>query len=191
MVLAGGAGRRMGGRDKGLIELAGRPLAAHVAGALAPQVGAVLLNANRNREQYAALGYPVVADHIAGGLGPLAGVLTALESATTELVLTTPCDTPFLPPDLVTRLIAALERERADLCSAHDGERLHAAVLLLRVGRADALRAYLEGGGRRVRDWIASERHTSADFSDCPAAFANVNGPDDLAAAARRLAAPP
>src|SRR5437660_7712009 len=109
IVLAGGQGRRMGGVDKGLVELDGRPLAAHVIARLAPQVSALVINANQNLERYAAFGHPVVPDAVGGFAGPLAGLHAGMTAATRSCVVTVPCDSPFLPLDLVARLAHALE----------------------------------------------------------------------------------
>ncbi|MGE5945425.1 MAG: molybdenum cofactor guanylyltransferase MobA, partial [Betaproteobacteria bacterium] len=114
VVLAGGMGRRMGGVDKGLLELRGRPLAAWVVDRLRPQVDHLLINANQNRERYAEFGCPVVADEIPDFAGPLAGLHAALSAATTPLVATAPCDSPFLPETLVSRLFSALTAAAAD-----------------------------------------------------------------------------
>ena len=111
IVLAGGMGRRMGGVDKGLVELEGRPLVAHVLARLAPQVGALLINANQNRERYAAFGHPVVPDEVGGFAGPLAGLHAGMTHAATPYVATVPCDSPFLPPDLVLEVSRALDRK--------------------------------------------------------------------------------
>ena len=110
VVLAGGRATRMGGQDKGLVELAGRPMIAHVLAALAPQVEWILVNANRNLDRYAAFGWPVVRDEDTGFLGPLAGLAAGMRAAATPLVMTSPCDCPMLPPQLAQRLLAALER---------------------------------------------------------------------------------
>ena len=115
VVFAGGQGRRMGGVDKGLVELDGRALVAHVIERLAPQVGELVINANQNRDRYAAFGYPVVADVIPDFAGPLAGLHAAMAAATTPYVVTSPCDSPFLPADLVARLALALAATPLDL----------------------------------------------------------------------------
>jgi molybdopterin-guanine dinucleotide biosynthesis protein A len=175
VILAAGAGRRMGGEDKGMLLLNGRPLIAHVLERLAPQCEKVLLNINRNREAYAALGCPLIEDTLPGGLGPLAGLLSAMEQSDSEYVLSAPCDTPHLPTDLVARLFASLQRSGADVCTVDDGERLHPVILLVRRTLQEDLRAYLENGGRKVHDWFYRQRHCSADFSDNPAAFININ----------------
>jgi molybdopterin-guanine dinucleotide biosynthesis protein A len=176
----------MGGDDKGLMRLAGRPLVAHVIDALAPQVGRILINTNRHEAQYAALGYPVIGDTIPGHPGPLAGLLSAMEHVGQGLVLAVPCDTPLLPPDLVPRLRAALEPP-ARLSTVHDGERLQPAILLAPAALAPTLRAALERNENKVEGWVRSQPFASVDFSDCPQAFANINTPEQLTALERRL----
>lgn len=189
LLLAGGRATRMGGRDKGLIDLAGRPLAAHVLDALTPQVDALLINANRHEDEYAALGAPVVRDPLDGFLGPLAGVLAGLEAASTPLVATLPCDSPFVPPDLVARMRSGLERAGAAIAVAHDGERRQPVFMLLRTGLAPDLRAWLEQGGRKIDAWYEGHTMADVDFSDAPETFININTPDERDAAADRLAA--
>lgn len=175
LVLAGGLGRRMDGQDKGLVPLAGRPMVEHVLDALRPQVGAILVNANRNRERYAQYGFPVVADTLEGYLGPLAGVLSALQHLATEFMVTVPCDAPLLAPDLVSRLHAACTAHDADVAVASDGERQQPVFLLLRARVRPALQAYLAGGGRKIDAWFGQVRVAEADFSDEPDTFVNVN----------------
>ncbi len=189
VLLAGGRARRMGGTDKGLIELAGRPLAAHALARLAPQVGRVLINANRNGEAYRALGAEVIADTIEGYLGPLAGLLAGMESAATELVVTAPCDSPFVPADLVARLSAARERDAAAIAVANDGERRQPVFVLAPTDLAGDLRDWLAAGGRKVDQWFARHRVADADFRDLPDAFRNINTPDERDAIAAELVA--
>jgi molybdopterin-guanine dinucleotide biosynthesis protein A len=177
LVLAGGLGRRMGGEDKGLVQLAGRPMVEHVLEALRPQVGAVMINANRNLERYAAYGHPVVADEATGFLGPLAGVASALPRVTSEFLLTVPCDAPLLSRDLARRLVDACVLARADLAVPSDGQRLQPVFMLLRRSLAPSLRAYLEGGGRKIDTWFAQVRLAQVDFGDEPDCFVNVNEP--------------
>ena len=191
LLLAGGRATRMDGRDKGLIELAGRPLAAHVLAQLAPQVHTVLINANRHADDYEALGAPVVTDPIEGFLGPLAGVLAGLEVAVTPLVATVPCDSPFLPDDLVQRLHRGFGAASADIAVAHDGERRQPVFMLLRTGLASDLRRWLDAGGRKIDAWYADHRVTDVDFSDAPDTFININTPEERDAAAARLAGAP
>lgn len=187
LVLAGGLGRRMGGEDKGLVPLAGRPMIEHVLEALRPQVGAVLVNANRNRERYARYGHPVVADTLDGFLGPLAGVLSALPHVATEFVVTVPCDAPLVARDLVQRLHAACVSQQADIAVASDGERRQPVFLLLRARVAPALAAYLAGGGRKIDAWFEQVRVAEADFSDQPDTFVNVNDPGERERVESRL----
>lgn len=189
LLLAGGRATRMDGRDKGLIELAGRPLAAYALAQLAPQVHSVLINANRNGAEYEALGARVVADSVEGFLGPLAGVLAGLEAAATPLVASVPCDSPFLPGDLVQRLHAGLADASADIAVARDGERRQPVFMLLRSALAPDLRRWLEAGGRKIDAWYAEHAVTDVDFSDVPDTFININTPEEREAAATRLAA--
>ena len=179
VILAGGRARRMGGQDKGLIPFGGRPLVAWIIEALGPQVGRILINANRNTEAYAALGYPVVADCIAGFQGPLAGIATAMAVAETPWILTLPCDGPYPPPDLAQRLAAALTQADTEIAVARDAERLQPVHALLPVALAPSLHRYLAAGERRIDTWYAQHRLALADFSDCPLGFVNLNNPED------------
>ena len=179
LVLAGGLARRMGGMDKGLVELAGRPMIEHVLDALRPQVGALLINANRNVDRYAAYGFPVISDTLQGFMGPLAGVLAALQRLATEFLVTVPCDAPLVAPDLVGRLHAACVANDADVAVATDGRRQQPVFLLLRAGTAPSLDAYLSGGGRKIDTWFAGLRLAEADLSDALDTFVNVNDPDE------------
>ena len=174
----------MGGADKGLLPLAGRPLAAWVLDRLAPQVDRLLVNANRNAAHYARLGHPVLADGLPPGTGPLAGVLAGLEAAP-GLLLTAPCDAPLLPRDLAARLGAALAAHpRALAAVAHDGRRLQGLFALYRTGAAAALAGFLAAGGRRVEDWLEAAGAVAVDFRHAPRAFTNLNDPEALAALA-------
>lgn len=189
VLLAGGRARRMGGTDKGLVEVAGRPMAAHVLARLGPQVAAVVVNANRNRARYAALGVEVVADTLDGYLGPLAGLLAGMQAAATELVVSAPCDSPFVPPDLVARLVAGLDAAGADVAVPHDGERQQTAFLLARTALAGDLRAWLAGGGRKIDAWFGRLAVADVDFRDRPEAFLNINTPEERADLEARLLA--
>jgi len=187
VVLAGGRGRRMGGRDKGLVPLAGRPLAAHVLIRLAPQVAAMRINANRHAARYRALGVPVDGDRPPGGLGPLAGMASALACARTERVLVVPCDAPLLPHDLAARLTDALEAADAELAVARLEGRLQPVFALLKRRLCADLDAALAAGERRVHGWLARHRVAAADFDDQAAALVNINTPEALARVAQRL----
>jgi len=185
VILAGGLARRFKGEDKGLIELARRPLAAWVAERLHSHVAEVLLNANRNLAGYAALGYPVVADHLPGNLGPLSGLLAAARTAQQEWLLTVPCDAPFLPLDLATHLHAQALANDVPMVRAADETGTHYAVMLMHRSLLTDLDLFVQGGGRQVRAW--QERHPveTVVFSGDPYAFLNVNTPDDLRTAER------
>ena len=187
VVLAGGRARRMGGKDKGLIDLAGSSMAARVMEALRPQVGALMVNANRNQEAYARLGEPVIADVVGDYSGPLAGMASAMQHAGTTYVVTAPCDSPLIPADLVQRLYQAMGRARAEICVAHDGKRMQPVFALLHCTLLDSILAFLAQGGRKIDQWYALHNTTLADFSDSPETFLNVNTPEDRKALEEKL----
>ena len=182
VVLAGGQGRRMGNVDKGLQMLGGRPLVNWVLNRFVPQVGEVLINANRNRDAYAAFGVRVVEDRIGGFAGPLAGMHAGLSEAAHELVAFVPCDTPLLPQDLVARLIDPMRNERVDLSVAKTGTQPHPVICLMRKRLLPHLTAYLDGGGRKVDGWYSTLNVTEVAFDDEPHAFRNINTPEELRA---------
>jgi molybdopterin-guanine dinucleotide biosynthesis protein A len=182
VILAGGQGRRMGGVDKGLQPLRGRPMAAWVIERFAPQVDEVLINANQNLERYSALGYRVIPDEITGYAGPLAGLHRGLTEAAHDLVATVPCDSPFLPRDLIARLRAALERERAEIAVAKTGDQPHPVFCLCRRSVLPGLTAFLAAGGRKIDAWYANLKVAEVAFNDNPGAFSNVNTEAELKA---------
>jgi molybdopterin-guanine dinucleotide biosynthesis protein A len=179
VILAGGRGRRLGGVDKGLQDLQGRPLVQWVLERLAPQVDTVLINANRNLTRYAAFGCRVLPDTIPNFAGPLAGLHVALAQAATPLVVSVPCDSPFLPADLVPRLHAALLAQDAELAVAHAGGRAQRAFCLARRDLLPRLDAFLAAGERKLGLWHDSLRVAAANFDD-DAAFANFNTPEEF-----------
>ena len=185
IVLAGGQGRRMGGVDKGWVDLGGVPMVAHVLTRLVPQVGAVLINANQNLDRYRALGHPVVPDAVGGFAGPLAGLHAGMTLASHELVVTVPCDSPFLPMDLVERLHAGLVEKRAQLAVAKTFDQPHPVFALVRRDVLANLAAFLDGGGRKIDAWYAALRVIEVGFDDEADAFRNINTADELAAATR------
>lgn len=187
VVLAGGRGRRFGGADKGLQCLEGVPLARRVALALAPQVTALAINANRHGDIYGAWGYPVFGDQRPDYPGPLAGLLEALGRSPYPWVAAAPCDTPFLPPDLVARLAQALEENPGEIAAVRSGGREHPLCCLCPTSLAAPLAAYLDGGGQRVLSWLASRATRWVEFPD-PDNFRNLNTPTELAAADRNQA---
>ncbi|MDR2219408.1 MAG: molybdenum cofactor guanylyltransferase [Methylobacillus sp.] len=180
IVLAGGLGRRMGGADKGLIPFQGRPLVAHVLERLQPQVDDILLNANRELDAYAAFGYRVIPDAISGFAGPLAGLHAGMTVATHELVITVPCDSPFLPHDLVVRLSEALQTHAADLAVAKTGDQPQPVFCLCRRSLLPNLTQFLQSGGRKIDAWYAALNIVEVAFDDEAEAFANINTPEEL-----------
>ncbi len=187
LILAGGQARRMAGQDKGMIELNGKPLLQHVLEGIAPQVGYVIINANRNLEHYARYGCPVITDEFAGFQGPLAGMATGLRTVDTPFMVTVPCDSPFISNDLVKRLYLKLVENDADLCVAHDGKRMHPVFLLMKTSLLDSLVNFLKSGERKIDLWFENHKLAVADFSDNPDIFVNINTPDELASIAEKL----
>jgi len=188
VILAGGKARRMGGEDKGLIELRGRTLLDYIIAGVRPQVGHILINANRNRDRYGAFGFPVVADIMGDYFGPLAGMASGMQACDTAYILTLPCDSPYVPPALAERLYCAMAAADAEISVAHDGVRLQPVFALLRCELLPGLLQYLEDGGRKIDTWYARQRLAHADFSDLPDTFLNLNSPADLPVIERLLA---
>jgi len=189
VILAGGRARRMHGEDKGLIELLDRPLLDYIIAGLRPQVGSILVNANRNLARYREFGYCVIEDILDNFCGPLAGMATAMQAARTPLLLTLPCDSPFVPVHLVDTLYRAMTATGAEISVAHDGERMQQVHALLRCELLPDLLDYLDNGGRRVDTWYAQHRMALADFSASPEGFLNLNIPQDKQVIEAMLAA--
>lgn len=184
LILAGGLGRRMGGVDKGLQTLNGKPLVAHAIARLAPQVDSLLINANRNANAYAKLGYPVIADRISGFAGPLAGIHAGLVACTTPLLASVPCDSPHLPHDLINRLRDALLLADAQIAIARSPGGLQPAFALMKREVLPNLAAFLDQGRHKMRAWCSELSHCIVDFAD-DQAFANINTLDELSASSR------
>lgn len=194
VLLAGGQSRRMGGGDKCLRPLGGRPLLAHVIERARPQVSALVLNANGDPARFAEFGLPVVHDTVEGFAGPLAGVLTGLEWAAATApdahwVATFATDAPFLPLDLVARLSSSVSNAAADMACATSGQRDHPVFGLWPVSaRHDLRRAMVDEDIRKVDLWTARYRLARAVYPTEPVdPFFNTNRPDDLAEAERML----
>ena len=183
VILAGGNARRMGGADKALLPLGGRPLIAHVLDRLEPQVERVLISANGDPARFQGFGCRVLPD--AAPQGPLSGILAALTAAAgmgATHVVSTPCDTPFLPGDLVPQLMLAAEGTPSGLALAADPTGDHPATAIWPVGLVPALAAFLAEGEAKVTRFTAAHQAARARFPD-PRAFLNLNTPEDLAAA--------
>ena len=183
LVLAGGRGTRMGGADKGLQIHSGVPLAQYALERLRPQVGALMLNANRNLSEYRAMGVPVWPDEIPEFPGPLAGILSGLGHCRTPYLVTVPCDTPNFPFDLVERLAAGLSGDdtmAVAYSQETDGLRAQPVFCLMKVSLRDSLAAFIRSGERKTGLFGAQQRSVRVVFDD-PAAFANANTLDELA----------
>ena len=188
VILAGGRATRMGGVDKGLISVNDRPMIAWVIDALRPQVADILISANRNRDDYAEFGYPVIDDGDDEFRGPLAGLASCMQVARTPYIALAPCDSPLLSGDLVPRLYTALSATGSRIAVAHDGNRLQPVFALLESALLGDLTGYLDGGGRKIDQWYARHGNLTVDFSDVTESFANINAPDDQQALADKLA---
>ena len=171
----------MGGRDKGLLPYGDGVLIGHVIEQVRPQVGALLISANRNRSDYAGFGYPVLEDPLEDFQGPLAGFLAGLERMRTNHLLTLPCDGPLVIPGYAERMAAAMVSNEVDIVVAHDGRRLQPVYTLMHRRVLAGLNQALADGERKIDRWFPMHNWTTADFSDVPAQFVNINTPEDYA----------
>jgi len=188
VILAGGRSQRMGGEDKGLVRIDGRPMIDHIIRALSPQVGPLLINANRNLDDYRSFGYPVIPDIMGDFYGPLVGMASALQAAETDYLFCVPCDSPLLPPNLAQALYSALHARQAEIGVAHDGVRMQPVFALLRRNLLADLLTYLEAGGRKINTWYTQHRLVIVDFSDRAGTFFNVNTQQERRMLERKLA---
>ncbi|RJG00162.1 molybdenum cofactor guanylyltransferase MobA [Noviherbaspirillum saxi] len=183
LILAGGRGSRMGSVDKGLQSFRGVPMVLHVIMRLSPQVGMLMINANQNLGPYEGFGLPVWPDQLTGFEGPLAGLQTGLSQCDTDYLVTAPCDSPFLPDDLVARLAQALSDHDAELAVAvteEDGKRQpHPVFCLMKASVLSSLNAFLQQGGRKIDSWYRSLKFVEVHFPD-QSAFRNINTLDEL-----------
>ena len=170
----------MGSVDKGLQLFKGKPMAAHVLERLKPQVDEIVINANRSLDEYAVFGHRVIPDAIDGFAGPLAGLHIGMANASHPLIATVPCDSPFLPHDLIARLLAALSRDNADLAVAKTFDQPHPVFCLTKSSLAPHLQAFLESGQRKIDKWYATLKVVEVQFDDEEAAFSNINTVDEL-----------
>ncbi len=188
VVLAGGRATRMGGDDKGLTRLNGRPMIEYVIHALQPQVSTLLINANRNLKEYQALSkLPIVPDHFGEYAGPLAGMASAMLAAQTKYILTAPCDAPFVTPRLGILLYQALVQQQSRLSVATDGSRMQPVFALLPCNLLPDLMAFLRRGERKASLWFDQQYPALADLSTAPDTFLNINFRKDVNLLERRL----
>lgn len=179
VILAGGMARRMGGDDKGLVDLLGKPMVQHVLERIAPQVKQLRINANRNQAIYGNFGYEVFADQQQGYLGPLSGMSSAMATTKADFILSVPCDCPLIPMDLVSRMLAAQQQQASDIVVATDGERDQPVVMLLKPSLLPSMLQFLDSGRRRIDAWYADHHVAKVSFADQPHAFVNINTPED------------
>ena len=182
LILAGGKGIRMGGVDKGLQGFRGKRLVDHVYERFAPQVGGIIINANQNHDEYRSFGVRVVSDAIGGFAGPLAGLHAGLSVSKRPFLASVPCDSPFLPADLVERLYKRIDEAGAELAVAKTGEQPHPVFSLMRRTVLDHLTDFLKGGGRKIDAWYATLSVVEVAFDDEAEAFSNINTLEELAA---------
>jgi len=182
LILAGGKGSRMGGVDKGLQAFRGKRLVDHVYERFAPQVGGIIINANQNHEEYKTFGVRVVSDAIGGYAGPLAGLHAGLSVSKRPFLASVPCDSPFLPADLIERLYQRIDETGAELAVAKTGDQPHPVFSLMRRGVLDHLADFLKGGGRKIDAWYATLNVVEVVFDDEAEAFSNFNTLEELAA---------
>ena len=180
LILAGGRGSRMGETDKGLQLFRGKAMVEHVLERFAPQVDETIINANRNLSTYAAYGHRVVSDGIEGFAGPLAGLHVGMQAASSPLIATAPCDSPFLPLNLIARLYDALLAEDADLAVAKTFDQAHPVFCLTKTDLEPHLREFLQRGQRKIDKWYASLNVVEVQFDDNVDAFANINTVNEL-----------
>ena len=182
VILAGGLARRMNNQDKGLVFFQGRPMVSYAIAAVEPLVDGVIVNANRNREAYEQFGWPVVADANDHFEGPLAGILAAMDSAGSGILLVMPCDSPLIKTVHLQKLLDSQVALDADVAVAFDGERLHPVFLAIKTGLKSSLQDYLASGQRKIDRWLAQHRMVKVDFSAEPDVFVNVNTITELSA---------
>ncbi len=187
IILAGGKAKRMGGQDKGLLEINGITMISYVIRALEPQVASILINANRNIEIYEKYGYPVFTDNLNDYQGPLAGIAVAMHKCTTPYICTCPCDGPLIADDLVSRLYNSTKNRNAEIAVAHDGRRIQPVYALIQCDLLESLNEYLNSGERKIDRWFEQHKLIEVDFSDNKDCFINVNTPEDKNSLAKLL----
>jgi molybdenum cofactor guanylyltransferase len=189
MILAGGKARRMGGLDKGLVELNGQAMIQYVLDVLKPQVKQILINANRNVSEYEKFGYPVVSDQLADFQGPLAGIAASMEVTKTKYICTCPCDGPLIAKDLVSRLYSEVTNDNeTKIVVAHDGKRLQPVYALIDCELLTNLIEYLKSDERKIDRWYTQHNFKAVDFSDRKDCFININTLEDQQTISQQLA---
>ena len=179
LILAGGRGSRMGGRDKGWISYQDQPMIQHALAGFSPQVETVIISANRELTRYQALGQPIVEDVISGFAGPLAGIHAGLQHCKTEWMATIPVDSPHIRADLIALLISAQQQSKADIIFASDGEFPQPVFLLINVALLPSIEVQLQLGDGKIMRWVKQQNHSECVIRD-KKLFENKNKPEDL-----------
>jgi len=190
IILAGGQGRRMDFRNKGLIEFEGQPLIEHVISRLQGQVGEIIISANADKEQYERYGLTVVSDKASELLGPLAGIAAGLKNVHSDYTLIVPCDCPFVPLDLAARMLAKLSNTQQLLCLAQDAERIQPLFALLHRSLLPSLEKSLELRELKVGRWMTEQAHCLVVYDE-PWVFFNINTPEELQEAIQSISQNP
>ncbi len=185
VILAGGLARRMGGQDKGLVEVAGKPMVKYALDTVAPLVDSLVINANRNIEAYAQWGVPVIRDSLADHQGPLAGLSAALDAMSSDYILMCPCDSPFLQSGLVTALLSACVEADADIAVPHDGQRLQPVFCVVNRRVQSSLNTFLDEGERKIDRWFEHHNVSRVDATEFTQSFLNVNTEEERLSAER------
>jgi molybdopterin-guanine dinucleotide biosynthesis protein A len=180
VILAGGRARRMNNQDKGLVNFKGSPMVSYAIAALAPVVDCLLINANRNIEQYRQFGWPVISDQTDSFDGPLAGILTAMIHADADILVVIPCDSPLIKTEHLQKLLLTRAENNADVAVAFDGARLHPVFFAIKTSLQASLQDYLADGQRKVSVWLDRQNLVKVDFSNEPEIFCNVNTMTEL-----------
>lgn len=180
VVLAGGLARRMNKQDKGLVIYNNKPMIAYAIDAISQVAETVFINANRNKSDYESFGYQVIADQTDTFDGPLAGVLSAIEATSTEILLVMPCDSPLIKAEHLQKLVTTLIDSKADISVAYDGERIHPVFLVLKTSLQASLNNYLMEGNRKIDRWLNQHSLVKVDFSQQADVFLNINTLSEL-----------
>ncbi len=188
VILAGGRATRMGGQDKGLIPIDGMAMIVRICAALRPQIDNLLINANRNQARYAELTHcPIIGDHIGHFAGPLAGMAAALNYSNLPYLVAVPCDSPFVAPDLVSRLYDAMQQQQAEIAMAMQDGKPQPVFVMLSQHLLPSLTLFLETGGHKIINWYYQHKIAEVDFSDRALMFENINTPQEQERIEQRL----
>lgn len=187
IILSGGRATRMDGLDKGLVMLQNKPLVKHIIERIKPQTNELLINANREIQQYKTFNLPILQDDDPDYIGPLAGFSLGLTHCKYDYLLTTPCDSPMLPNDLANRLMESLINKSAEIAVAKSAGNSHPVFSLMKKSVLPSLIAYIHSGGRKVSAWQKSLRYIEVEFDDCSEAFINLNTFEELNTLALKL----